>query len=94
MIIIFIFILLIIINKKKYSLSIGNTFFTCGDDKLIKHWALQPHTIDRIVEDNSDNSCNIHPINTIASMTTLTSIDHHRVDHQFATSGKFICVIE
>jgi len=27
-------------------------------------------------------------------MTTLTSIDHHRVDHQFATSGKFICVIE
>ena len=22
-------------------------------------------------------------------MTALTSIDHHRVDHQFATSGKY-----
>lgn len=77
----------IIIKNYSYIIT-GNTFFTCGDDKLIKHWALQPHTIDRIVEDSSDNSCSIRPINTIASTTSLTSIDHHRVDHQFATSGK------
>ncbi len=61
----------------------GSTFFSCGDDKLIKQWALQP---------NSAASETVEPLNTIISQTTLTGIDHHWVDSQFATSGDAVCV--
>ena len=61
----------------------GNTFFSCGDDKLIKQWNLQP---DSLSEDD------IQPINTIVANQTLLSIDHHWVDSQFATCGETVCV--
>ncbi len=62
---------------------IGNAFFSCGDDKLIKHWRLQP---DR------GNDDVVHPINTIQANHILTSIDHHWNDNQFATSGELVSV--
>ena len=60
----------------------GTTFFSCGDDKVIKQWALQP-------QDVQDG---ISPINSYLSPHSLTSIDHHWVDQQFATSGETIDV--
>eukprot|EP01036_Dinobryon_divergens_P023440 gene23440-31786_t len=57
---------------------IGKTFFSCGDDKMIKQWALEPESVS--VED-------LTPLNTIVASHALTSIDHHWVDAQFATSG-------
>ena len=59
----------------------GSTIFTCGDDKLIKQWALEP-----------DLQSPIQPLKTILSPSSLTSIDHHWVDNQFATSGESVCV--
>lgn len=61
----------------------GNTFFSCGDDKLIKQWKLQP---------DAEEVHNVEPINTILSSQALTAIDHHWVDSQFATSGESVCV--
>ena len=60
----------------------GNTFFSCGDDKLIKQWALQPNNLETEIE----------ALNTIQAPGTLTGIDHHWVDAQFATSGDSVCV--
>jgi WD repeat and SOF domain-containing protein 1 len=54
----------------------GFTFYSCGDDKIIKHWSLQPNDIE-----------NIEPIALWNSPGALTAIDHHWVDSQFATSG-------
>lgn len=56
----------------------GKTFFSCGDDKLIKQWALEPESVS--LDDLS-------PLNTITASHSLTSIDHHWTDGQFATSG-------
>lgn len=61
----------------------GNTFFSCGDDKYIKHWALQPST-------TSNGETEIKPINTYVSQHSLTAIDHHWMDKQFATSGETV----
>jgi WD repeat and SOF domain-containing protein 1 len=61
----------------------GSTFFSCGDDKMIKQWQLQP---DDLTEQN------IRPINTIVAPHALSSIDHHWVDSVFATSGEAVCV--
>jgi len=65
--------------------ALGRTFFSCGDDKLIKQWALQP---------SSNSSSSVEPVNMITSPTSLTGIDHHWVDSQFATSGDSVCVWE
>ncbi len=54
----------------------GTSFFSCGDDKLIKQWALSPH-----------GTSDVEPLNTIVSQSLLTDIDHHWIDRQFATSG-------
>ena len=59
----------------------GNAFFTCGDDKLIKKWVLAGSGDD-----------NIEPVKTFTAPHLLTSIDHHRVDAQFATSGDAVCI--
>ena len=59
----------------------GKTFYSCGDDKLIKQWTLEP---------NSLNLEDLTPINTIVSPNSLTGIDHHWVDSQFATSGDVV----
>lgn len=64
----------------------GKTFFSCGDDKLIKQWALQPET----TATSSSALNDIQPIRTIVVPQTLTSIDHHWVDNQFATSGEAV----
>lgn len=54
----------------------GATFFSCGDDKAIKQWALEPLDSD-----------SIKPLNSFLAPHTLTAVDHHWVDQQFATSG-------
>jgi WD repeat and SOF domain-containing protein 1 len=59
----------------------GFTFFTCGDDKIIKHWSLQPSDTEKI-----------EPIALFQSAGALTAIDHHWVDPQFATSGDALSV--
>lgn len=56
----------------------GYTFFSCGDDKLIKQWSLLNKSSD--------------PISVTSSPHSLTSIDHHWIDSQFATSGEFVSV--
>lgn len=61
----------------------GFSFFSCGDDKLIKHWAVNP--------DNTDSE-SIQPINCIQSQHSLTSIDHHWVDAQFVTGGQVVSI--
>jgi DDB1- and CUL4-associated factor 13 len=62
---------------------LGSSFFSCGDDKLIKHWRLHPEVGSTDV---------VMPINTIQVSQTLTGIDHHWSDHQFATSGEVVSV--
>lgn len=59
----------------------GDTFFTCGDDKLIKRWSLTPQFSE-----------NYQPLSTFIAPHSLTGIDHHWVDPQFATSGEAVCV--
>ena len=67
--------------------ALGATFFTCGDDKLIKQWALDPSTVRRKSEDDG-----IEPLSTIIAPHLLTAIDHHWKDSQFATSGDAVCL--
>lgn len=59
------------------------TFFSCGDDKLIKRWSLEADTI---------SGAPIEPLSTVIAPHSLTAIDHHWVDDQFATSGDAVCV--
>eukprot|EP01041_Mallomonas_annulata_P007717 gene7717-15791_t len=58
----------------------GNTFYSCGDDKLIKQWAIEP------------KGTSIEPLNSIIAPHALMSIDHHWIDNQFATCGDAVCV--
>lgn len=59
----------------------GDTFFTCGDDKLIKRWSLAPEPSEQY-----------QPLSVFTAPHSLTGIDHHWVDPQFATSGEAVCV--
>ena len=61
----------------------GEHFYTCGDDKTVKRWSLYQ-------EDKS----NIHPVTTYRSPSSLTCIDHHWVDSQFATGGDVVSIWE
>lgn len=61
----------------------GSTFFTCGDDKAIKQWVLQPAEM-------SDDS--VEALSTIMAPHALLGIDHHWVDKQFATCGESVCI--
>lgn len=68
--------------------STGQTFFSCGDDKLIKQWSLQ--ALEQSSSSSFSSSSAVSPINSILSQTALTSIDHHWVDSQFATGGESV----
>lgn len=63
----------------------GKTFFSCGDDKIIKQWSLNPETTGS----SGSNKCitDVTPIRSITTDQAFTAIDHHWVDPQFATSG-------
>lgn len=67
----------------------GSTFFSCGDDKLIKQWTLQ-QDLQQLELNNNENS--VVPLSTFMSSHMLTGIDHHWVDKQFATSGESVCL--
>lgn len=74
----------------------GSTFFSCGDDKLIKHWVLHPPDISSVASASSSSAASnekvVEPINTIEASGILTSIDHHWKDAQFATSGDSVSI--
>lgn len=61
----------------------GNTFYSCGDDKIIKQWLLQQ------TESDSEG---IEPLSTFFAPHALNSIDHHWNDPQFATCGDSVCI--
>jgi DDB1- and CUL4-associated factor 13 len=62
----------------------GTSFFSVGDDKIIKQWALNPSS--------SSDLGDVQPLNSIISPSVLMSIDHHWVDKQFATCGDSVNV--
>lgn len=66
----------------------GNSFFSCGDDKLIKQWTLLPN--DTTVEGSGESI--ISPLRTIRTKESLKGIDHHWKDAQFATCGDSVCL--
>jgi hypothetical protein len=49
----------------------GATFFSCGDDKAVKQWALEPLDTDAV-----------KPLSTHTATHPLTGVDHHWVDQQ------------
>lgn len=59
----------------------GNAFYTCGDDKYVKLWRLSPDSTEDIV-----------PVSSVVAAHALTSVDHHWVDNQYATSGEAVCI--
>ena len=59
----------------------GNTFYTCGNDRMIKQWKLE-----------SSNHEKINAINTYTAPSALTSIDHHWKDKQFASAGDSVYI--
>ena len=74
----------------------GSTFFTCGDDKTIKQWALDPNLAElgRQAEEEGDGSMQplaqnapVDPLRVIMSSQSTLCIDHHWTDSQFATGG-------
>lgn len=62
----------------------GFTFFSCGDDKMIKQWSIEPPA-----EMERDA---ITPLTVMQSQQIITGIDHHWIDPQFATSGSEVCI--
>jgi len=62
----------------------GNSFYTVGDDKLIKQWKAE-------TGDGRDLKA---PVNTIVAKTMLTGISHHRTKPYMATSGEVCCLWE
>ena len=60
----------------------GRSFFSCGDDKTVKQWALMAPSRGKKIE----------PVRTILAPSALYDIDHHWKDAQFATSGNTLCL--
>lgn len=58
--------------------------YSCGDDKTVKQWSI------RRFEDEDDQE--LAPHNTFHSASMLTSVDHHWVQHLFATAGETVDV--
>jgi WD repeat and SOF domain-containing protein 1 len=56
----------------------ADTFFSCGNDKIVKHWKYDLETETR----------NLEPIQTIVGKTFYTGIDHHYKKPIYATSGE------
>ena len=67
----------------------GNSFYTCGDDKMIKQWSL---LADKSSSSSSSSSSQVEPINAIVAPHALKAIDHHWIDRQYATVGESVCV--
>jgi WD repeat and SOF domain-containing protein 1 len=73
----------------------GTTFYTCGDDKMVKQWALDPQLGQHGDEDDEAGGEGsalpservVAPLHTVLSSQTLACIDHHWTDRQFATGG-------
>ena len=59
----------------------GDVFYTCGDDKQIKQWLLQPEV-----------TTGVQPRAVYITSTSLSCIDHHWVDSQFASGGDVVSV--
>lgn len=53
-------------------------FFSCGNDKIIKHWKYDLETQTKLLE----------PLQTIVGRTFYTSIDHHFKKPMYATTGE------
>jgi WD repeat and SOF domain-containing protein 1 len=81
----------------------GNSFFSCGDDKLIKQWNLLPNSsssssssssasISEGATESLSPASEIEPLRTIRTKESLKGIDHHWVDKQFATCGDTVCL--
>ena len=70
--------------------------FTCGDDKLVKQWAVKD--FEQRTDENEDGKDilfdeeQIEPLKTFHSASLLTSIDHHWKQSLFATSGETVDV--
>ena len=60
----------------------GATFFSCGNDKVIKHWRY----------DLQASTAQLHPLQTIIGKTFFTGIDHHAKKPMYATSGECVDV--
>jgi WD repeat and SOF domain-containing protein 1 len=58
----------------------GDSFFSCGEDKTIKQWALQIGT-----EDADEDP---EPLSVYQTTSALNGIDHHWKDPLFATVGE------
>ena len=59
---------------------LSNDFFSCGNDKIIKHWKYDLETSTNKLE----------PIQTIIGKTFYTSIDHHYKKPVYATTGECV----
>ena len=72
----------------------GNSFYTCGDDRMIKQWSLlaQQSSSSSSSSYSSSSETNIEPIKTILAPHALKAIDHHWVDQQYATVGESLCI--
>lgn len=68
----------------------GNSFYTCGDDRMIKQWSLLANSSSS--SSSSMNDDVIEPIKTIMAPHPLKAIDHHWVDKQYATVGESLCI--
>lgn len=65
----------------------GNSFFSCGDDRMIKHWSLSPD-----IDEDDDGNSSILPLSTVVAPHALSCIDHHWIDRQYATGGEAVCL--
>jgi DDB1- and CUL4-associated factor 13 len=64
----------------------ATSFFTCGNDKIIKHW-----TYD-VNKDLNKNSIELQAKQTIVGKHFYTAIDHHLKKPMYVTSGERIDV--
>ena len=62
----------------------GESFFSCGEDKTVKHWKLGVSTDDLDQEPE--------PLNTYQGNFVFNAIDHHWSDPIFATCGEEVNV--
>jgi DDB1- and CUL4-associated factor 13 len=58
----------------------GDLFFSCGNDKIIKHWRYDLQTDSKYLE----------AVQTIVGKTFYTSIDHHYKKPIYATTGECV----
>jgi WD repeat and SOF domain-containing protein 1 len=59
----------------------GDFFYSCGDDKTVKRWSLQPSSCDSVAA-----------LSTYLAPHPLRTIDHHWIDNQFATGGEVVSI--